>query len=112
MSSQQTRIETLEPVQVARLLRRQTSSNRCPRAPRFYAAARIHGALLFPLSIFDATVLPSYGPRQHVLHCGTAKRSFTPAERRLTVGQRSAPNLRSGLAASKATGSPVIAPTP
>ncbi|MBW0152349.1 MAG: rhodanese-like domain-containing protein, partial [Phenylobacterium sp.] len=45
------------------------------REPAEYAAERIHGALNFPLSTFDADALPAGGPRAIVLQCGSGKRS-------------------------------------
>jgi len=39
------------------------------REPMEYAAERIPGALLYPLSSFDASQLPPDGPRQVVFSC-------------------------------------------
>ncbi|HWA80427.1 MAG TPA: rhodanese-like domain-containing protein, partial [Acetobacteraceae bacterium] len=47
------------------------------REPAEYAAERIPGALLFPLSSFDPAALPVAGGRPVVLHCGSGKRSAT-----------------------------------
>ena len=82
------------------------------REPAEYAAERIPGTLLYPLSTFDANTLPSDGPRQLVFHCGTGKRSLSAADALLTAGQRSASHMKGGLTAWKAAGFPVIAPTP
>ena len=57
------------------------------REPEEYAAERISGALLYPLSTFDAATLPDDGPRRVVFHCGSGKRSLAAAERRLAAGQ-------------------------
>ena len=40
-----------------------------------FAAERIHGALLFPLSTFDPLALPADPRRPVVLQCGSGKRS-------------------------------------
>ncbi len=112
MNSQQPRIEVLEPAEVARLLEAGKLLLIDVREPPEYAAERIHGALLYPLSTFDATTLPPDGPRLLVFHCGTGKRSLTAAERRLTAGQQAASHMNGGLTAWKAAGLPVIAPTP
>lgn len=112
MNSNHMPIETLEPAEVARLLDADKLILVDVREPSEYAAERIHGALLYPLSTFDASTLPSDGPRQLVFHCGTGKRSLTAAERRLTAGQPAASHMKGGLTAWKAAGLPVIAPTP
>ena len=43
------------------------------REPNEYAFERIHGALLYPLSTFDANALPREG-RRLVLHCAGGRR--------------------------------------
>jgi rhodanese-related sulfurtransferase len=112
MNSQQTRIQTLEPAEVARLLDAGKLLLIDVRETSEYAAERIHGALLYPLSTFDAATLPSDGPRQIVFHCGTGKRSLTAAEKRLAADYPTASHMKGGLTAWKAAGLPVIAPTP
>ena len=112
MNSQQTRIETLEPAEVARMLDAGELLLIDVREPAEYAAERIGGALLYPLSTFDATMLPADGPRRLVFHCGTGKRSLTAAERRLAAGQSTASHMKGGLTAWKVAGFPVIAPPP
>jgi rhodanese-related sulfurtransferase len=70
---------------------------------------RISGALLFPLSTFDAATLPDDGLRRVVYHCGSGKRSLAAAERRLAAGQAHTAHMGGGIAAWKAAGLPVIA---
>ncbi|HWX36223.1 MAG TPA: rhodanese-like domain-containing protein [Steroidobacteraceae bacterium] len=110
MTTQAAAVLTLEPAEVARLL----SAGRLllvdVREPAEYAAERIPGALLYPLSTFDAAALPEDGLRRVVFHCGSGKRSLAAAERRLAAGQASAAHMRGGIAAWKAAGLPVIAP--
>jgi rhodanese-related sulfurtransferase len=77
-----------------------------------YASERIHGALLHPLSTFDAATLPPDGARRVVFHCGSGKRSLAAAEKRVAAGHPHAAHLGGGLPASKAAGLPVIMLTP
>ncbi len=72
-----------------------------------YAFERIHGALLYPLSTFDATALPSEG-RRLVLHCGSGKRSLTAAHKLQAAGHGQLTHLAGGIQAWKAAGLPVI----
>ena len=112
MNSQQTRIEKLEPAEVARSIEAGKLLLIDVREPSEYAAERIHGALLHPLSTFDANTLPSDGPRQVLFHCGSGKRSLAAAEKRLAAGQPAASHMKGGLTAWKAAGLPIIAPAP
>ncbi len=109
MSPQSHPIETLAPVEVARLLNTGKLLLIDVREPTEFAAERIHGALLHPLSTFDAAVLPTDGSRRVVFHCGSGKRSLTAAEKRLAAGQSHAAHMGGGIAAWKAAGLPVIA---
>jgi rhodanese-related sulfurtransferase len=109
MNSQSDPIETLQPAEVARLLKAGTILLIDVREPAEYAAERIHGALLYPLSTFDASALPADQSRRVVFHCGSGKRSFTAAEKRLAAGQNHAAHMDGGIAAWKAAGLPVIA---
>ena len=72
-----------------------------------YAAERIHGALLYPLSTFDAKALPQEG-RKLVLHCAGGRRSLTAAHKLLEAGFGHATHLAGGLQAWKAAGLPTI----
>jgi len=103
-----TTIETLEPAEVARLLRAGKLLLIDVREANEYGAERIAGALLYPLSTFDAAALPEDGTRRVVFHCGSGKRSLTAAERRVAAGQPHAAHMGGGLAAWKAAGLPVI----
>lgn len=101
-------IATLTPAEVARLLKSSEVLLIDVREPAEYAAQRIPGALLYPLSSFDATTLPSDGSRRVVFHCGSGKRSLTAAEKRVAAGQPQAAHLGGGIAAWKAAGLPLI----
>ncbi len=103
-------IDTLAPVEVARLLKAGQVLLIDVREPAEYAAERIPGALLYPLSTFDAAQLPEDGSRRVVFHCGSGKRSLTASERRLASGQPRAAHMGGGIAAWKAAGLPVIGP--
>ena len=101
-------IETMEPEQIADLLRSGKALLIDVREPAEYAMERIHGALLFPLSTFDAAALPDDGDRRVIFHCGSGKRSLAAAEKRLAAGHEHAAHMRGGIIAWKAAGLPVI----
>lgn len=82
------------------------------REPSEYEAERIPGALLFPLSTFDASRLPPDGVHQLVFHCGTGKRSALAAQKRLSAGAPAAAHLAGGIGAWKSAGLRVIARDP
>ena len=109
MSPQSHPIEVIAPAEVARLLAAGKLLLIDVREPTEYAAERIHGALLYPLSTFDATALPTDGSRRVVFHCGSGKRSLAAAEKRLAAGESHAAHMGGGIAAWKAAGLPVIA---
>ncbi len=108
MTKHRSPIETLEPAEVARLLHAGKLLLIDVREPSEYASERIQGALLYPLSTFDAATLPDDGSRRVVFHCGSGKRSLTAAERRLAAGQPHAAHMGGGIAAWTAAGLPVI----
>jgi rhodanese-related sulfurtransferase len=103
-----TPIERLQPEKVAQMLKAGQILLIDVREPAEYAAERIRGALLYPLSTFDATALPPDGPRQLVFHCGSGKRSLTAAEKRLAAGQPRAAHMEGGIGTWKAAGLPVV----
>lgn len=111
MSATRSAVETLDPIEVARLLERGSILLIDVREPAEFVAERIPGAVLFPLSTFDATKLPADALRRVVFHCGSGKHSAVAAERRLACGERAA-HLGGGLLAWKAAGLPVIAAGP
>ena len=77
------------------------------REPEEYAAERIPGALLYPLSTFDAAHLPADGERAVVFHCAAGGRSLTAARLRKATGQAAA-HMAGGIAAWKALGLPTV----
>jgi rhodanese-related sulfurtransferase len=108
MTHPQSSIETLAPAEVSRLLQAHRIVLVDVREPAEFASERIAGALLYPLSTFDAAMLPDDGDRRIVFHCGSGKRSLTAAEKRLGAGQKHAAHMGGGIAAWKAAGLPVI----
>ena len=101
-------VATVDPAELARLMRAGRAWVVDVREPNEYVAERIPGALLFPLSSFDAAALPSDGERTLVFHCAGGKRSMDAAQRRLANGAARATHLGGGIAAWKAAGLPVI----
>jgi rhodanese-related sulfurtransferase len=77
------------------------------REPNEFAAERIPGALLFPLSTFHAKAVPAEG-RRLVVHCAAGRRSMLAAEQLVAAGHASVVNLHGGIAAWKAEGLPLI----
>jgi rhodanese-related sulfurtransferase len=98
----------LDPNEVARLLQAGKILLIDVREPSEYASERIAGALLYPLSTFEAATLPKDGAQRVVFHCGSGKRSLSAAERRLAAGQPHASHMGGGIAAWKSAGLPVI----
>ena len=101
-------LEELSPRQVAELLNGHQILLVDVREPDEYAAQRIAGALLFPLSTLDALALPPDGPRRVVFQCGTGKRSALAAKARLAAGASRVAHLTGGIGAWKAAGLPVL----
>ena len=77
------------------------------REPDEYARERIPGALLYPLSTFDAAHLPGDGARAVVFHCAAGGRSLTAARVRRAPGQPAA-HMAGGIPAWKAIGVPTL----
>lgn len=112
MSTHGTPIETLEASEVALLLSVGKLVLIDVREPMEYAAERISGALLYPLSTFDAAVVPHDASRRVLFHCGSGKRSLMAAQRCIDAGQAYAAHMAGGIAAWKAAGLPVITAGP
>lgn len=79
------------------------------REPQEYAAERIHGALLFPLSTFDPAALPAPQGREIVFQCGSGKRSATAIQLCQANGFAHATHMKGGIQSWKSAGLPVIA---
>jgi rhodanese-related sulfurtransferase len=101
-------IAELSPHEVAKLMAGGRILLIDVREPDEYALQRIPGALLYPLSTFDASTLPPDQPRPVVFHCGSGKRSATAASARLAAGVPHTAHLAGGIAAWIAAGLPVV----
>ncbi len=82
------------------------------RTPNEYVVEHIPGALLFPLSFFDAQKLPSQEGKPIVFHCGSGKRSRIVAERCAAAGITQLAHMDGGFAAWKAAGFPHVSVDP
>ena len=76
------------------------------REPGEYDAERIQGAMLFPLSTFDAHALPKN--IDIIFQCGTGKRSTMAIQKAQAAGLRHCAHLTGGIQAWKAAGLPTI----
>jgi rhodanese-related sulfurtransferase len=108
MNQREPGIAELAAAEVFRLLEQRQIMLIDVREPDEYAGARIPGALLYPLSTFDATALPPDEALPVVFHCGSGKRSALAAQARLNAGAASARHLVGGIAAWQAAGLPII----
>lgn len=77
------------------------------REPDEYGTERIPGALLYPLSTFDAAHPPADAQQAVVFYCAAGGRSLTAARLRKAAGQ-SAAHMAGGIAAWKALGLPTV----
>jgi len=102
------KIQNLEPADVARWLKEDAVVLIDVREPAEYAAERIQGALLFPLSTFDPHALPESGKRQIVFLCGSGMRSATALMKCQDAGLGHDNHMKGGLKGWKAAGLPVI----
>ncbi len=74
------------------------------REPSEFAAERIHGALNFPLSTFDANFLPLGAKATLVFQCGSGKRSAMAAEKASKLLKGKTVHLAGGILAWKEAG--------
>lgn len=100
-------IKEMTPAAVAEALHNHSIALVDVREPAEYAAERIHGALLFPLSSFDPKMLPADG-RKIVFHCGSGKRSATAVQRCQAEGVAIDTHMAGGIAAWKQAGLPTV----
>jgi rhodanese-related sulfurtransferase len=78
------------------------------REPAETAAARIGGALQFPLSAFDPKALPDPGGRPIVFHCGSGVRSAKAVELCRKAGLNIDTHMAGGITAWKRDGLPIV----
>jgi rhodanese-related sulfurtransferase len=100
-------LHELDAPQVHALLRARQAVLIDVREPAEFEGERIPGALLFPLSGFDAQSLPLDGSRRIIFQCGTGRRSAQAAQRLLDGGSDEASHLTGGLKAWKEAGLPL-----
>jgi rhodanese-related sulfurtransferase len=105
-------IENLTPAEVADRLKAGSIVLIDVREPGEFAAERIHGALLFPLSTFDPAALPDTAKREVVFHCGSGVRSAKAVAACQTAGLSHTAHMAGGMQAWKAAGLPVISVDP
>ena len=77
------------------------------RETKEFECEHIPGALLLPLSSFDADVFPTIPGKQLVLHCAIGKRSEAAGKMLLKAGHVGMVHMEGGLTAWKAHGFPV-----
>lgn len=104
--------QDLEPKAVAAALKAGEALLVDVREPHEFAAERIHGALLHPLSTFDPAALPSDSARPVILQCGSGKRSGDALARCAAAGVPVSAHLAGGIMAWKAAGLPTVAVDP
>lgn len=78
------------------------------REPNEYNAARIPGAVLFPLSTFDPAALPSPESCEIIFHCKAGGRSARAVEMCLAKGIAHTKHLAGGFDAWKGAGLPIL----
>ncbi|MBI3676056.1 MAG: rhodanese-like domain-containing protein [Proteobacteria bacterium] len=105
-------LKNLEPQDVARWLAERSVLLIDVREPAEYAAERIHGALLFPLSTFDPKALPKTDGRKVVFQCGSGMRSARAVGACEAAGLAIDSHLKGGLQAWKTAGLPTITADP
>jgi len=101
-------IQDIDPHDVARRLAEHSIVLIDVREPQEFAAERISGALLFPLSSFDPATLPDGDKREIVFHCGSGIRSAKAVSACEAVGIPCDLHMKGGIQAWKAAGLPTI----
>lgn len=105
-SSSEIEIEEAEPTQVRQWLDDQEIVLVDVRETSEYEQEHIPGALLCPLSMFEAENFPKFPGRRLVVHCAVGKRSAAAAKQLIQSGYGDVTNLRGGLALWKEAGCP------
>tara|TARA_R110002020_G_scaffold57582_25_gene158366 strand:- start:6766 stop:7143 length:378 start_codon:yes stop_codon:yes gene_type:complete len=82
------------------------------RTPAEFAFEHIKGALLFPLSSFEAEKLPGQSEKPIVFHCGSGIRSRKVAEACAAAGMTQLAHMDGGFGAWKSAGLPYLAVDP
>jgi rhodanese-related sulfurtransferase len=100
-------VTEFDPDEVQRLMKEGRVLLVDVREPAEFAAERIPGALLYPLSTFEVTQLPPDESRQMVFQCAAGGRSLTAARQRMAQGLPAA-HMAGGISEWKAMGLPTI----
>lgn len=101
-------IQELSPAEVHTLLTEHGILLVDVREPQEFAAARIHGAVLYPLSSFDPLALPAHDKVRIIFHCGSGKRSALAVMRCQQAGLRHVEHMAGGIQAWMANRLPTI----
>jgi rhodanese-related sulfurtransferase len=101
-------VQNLSPVEVAKLLAEDKIILIDVREPAEFAADRIAGAQIFPLSSFNPAALPSDSDRPVVFHCAGGVRSAKAAAACQAQGIAHNAHMTGGIQAWKAAGLPVV----
>lgn len=101
-------IKELSPAEIHHLLTDHAILLVDVREPQEFAAARIHGALLFPLSSFDPLALPKRDNVRIVFHCGSGKRSAMAIARCEQAGLKHHEHMAGGIQAWMAQRLPTV----
>jgi rhodanese-related sulfurtransferase len=78
------------------------------RTPQEYMFEHIEGALLMPLSFFNAEKLPSQQGKRIVFHCGSGMRSEKVARMALAAGVNCIAHMEGGFGAWKTAEKPYM----
>ena len=78
------------------------------REPMEFANARIHGAVLMPLSTFEPKGIPTDTGRLVVFQCGSGKRSRAALDRFMQATGASAAHMASGIGGWMTAGLPTV----
>jgi rhodanese-related sulfurtransferase len=105
-------IENIDPHDVARRLEGRSIVLIDVREPPEFAAERIAGALLFPLSSFDAKALPRLDGQTLVFHCGSGVRSAKAVATCQAAVVAVGGHMKGGIQAWKAAGLPTLETDP
>lgn len=105
-------LENTDPKDVARWMAERSIVLIDVREPPEYAAERIPGALLFPMSTFDPLALPEGDARKIVFHCGSGVRSAKAVANCAAAGLAHETHMKGGIQAWKAAGLPVLVTDP
>ena len=97
-------LEIWTPEEVAQALDKHEIALIDVRTPQEYMFEHIPGALLFPMSFFDAAHLPSQEGKRLVFYCGSSVRSGKMAQKAMAAGYSPMAHLEGGFGNWKKSG--------